>query len=63
MAIKLEIASIDGVEDNEYPVFRVEACDEYLAEVTLRTNGFTVETWKEIADAILKAIEMLELKR
>jgi hypothetical protein len=61
--ITLEIEKVCGVDEVHDTIFKVEVFDEAIATVTIVQNGFTLESWREAAEAIGKAIEMLELTK
>ena len=61
MNLKYYPVKIECTDDNEL-VFNVVTFDEAVASVELHQHCYTVESWRETAQAIEKALIMLELE-
>lgn len=62
MSHKLYITKIEAVDECKDLSFHVETFDEATATVTFQIQCFTLESWKETASDVAKAIEMLGLE-
>lgn len=61
--IRLEPVKIEAYDDySGEHVFTVETFDECVATVNLIQSCHTVESWREMAEAITEALKRLELK-
>lgn len=60
--IKVFPTKVDAFDDDNEPVFSVATFDEFCATVKLTQPAYTVESWRETAQAIEKALILLELE-
>lgn len=63
MTTRLYITSIEGVDKADDLLFRVEMFDSEAATVELKQTTHNAESWRDLADAVAKALDMMRLDK
>jgi hypothetical protein len=61
--VKLEIVKIEATDDADHLAFSVEKFDSESATVELKHTVHNIESWREIAAEIERALTMLALEQ